>query len=113
MEKKKGSYSVPAEIRALKPIGTEVKKIHNNYYVYQHFNEKGRTAPGINDPVHALGPSNRESVSYRMTQKTERKKLQLWNMGSMRPPFRIRREPFPTSRRFLIRRMRVRSIFTR
>ena len=40
MEKKKGSYSVPAEIRALKPIGTEVKKIHNNYYVYQHFNEK-------------------------------------------------------------------------
>ncbi len=38
--------------------------------------KKGRTAPGINDQVHALGPSNRKSVSYRMTQETERKKSQ-------------------------------------
>ena len=38
--------------------------------------KKGRTAPGINDQVHALSPSNRKSVSYRMTQETERKKSQ-------------------------------------
>lgn len=45
MEKRNGNYSVPEEIRALKPKGTEVKKIHGNYYVYKHYNVKG--ADGI------------------------------------------------------------------
>lgn len=31
-----GNYSVPEEIRALKPKGTIVKKIKDNYYVYSH-----------------------------------------------------------------------------
>ena len=30
-----GDYSVPAEIRALKPKGTMVKNINGYYYVYQ------------------------------------------------------------------------------
>ena len=31
-----GVYSVPASIRNMKPTGTMVKRIHDNYYVYEH-----------------------------------------------------------------------------
>ena len=31
-----GKYSVPEEIRRLKPKGTSVKPIKGNYYVYTH-----------------------------------------------------------------------------
>lgn len=47
-----GEYSVPAEIRALKPKGTIVKRIKGNYYVYSHSQSKDpatgrwKTAPG-------------------------------------------------------------------
>ena len=47
-----GKYSVPEEIRSLKPKGTIVKKIKNNYYVYSHSQMKDgktgrwKTAPG-------------------------------------------------------------------
>jgi transposase len=34
------SYSVPENIRCLKPKGTMVKAIHNKYYVYEHFHIK-------------------------------------------------------------------------
>ena len=36
-----GTYSVPAEIRALKPKGTMVKKIPGGYYVYEYRMERG------------------------------------------------------------------------
>lgn len=32
-----GNYSVPEEIRKLKPKGTMVKKLNGKYYVYEHF----------------------------------------------------------------------------
>lgn len=35
-----GDYSVPENIRKLKPVGTMVKKVHNHYYVYEFFNRK-------------------------------------------------------------------------
>lgn len=35
-----GSYSVPDEIRKLKPVGTNVKKIKGKYYVYSHSQSK-------------------------------------------------------------------------
>ena len=35
-----GNYSVPAEIRAMKPRGTAVKKISGNYYVYELLSRK-------------------------------------------------------------------------
>jgi len=35
-----GNYSVPQEIRAMKPKGTMVKRIHNKFYVYEYFNRK-------------------------------------------------------------------------
>lgn len=47
-----GDYSVPGEIRALKPQGSIVKKIKNNYYVYSHSQKKDektgkwKTKPG-------------------------------------------------------------------
>lgn len=36
-----GKYSVPADIRALKPRGTMVKKITGGYYVYEYRMERG------------------------------------------------------------------------
>jgi len=36
-----GTYSVPEDIRALKPKGTMVKAIRNGYYVYTCSNQKG------------------------------------------------------------------------
>ena len=33
----KNDYSVPAEIRAMKPKGTIVKKLNGRFYVYEHF----------------------------------------------------------------------------
>lgn len=36
----KGDYSVPENIRKMKPKGTMVKKIHDKYYVYEHYNRK-------------------------------------------------------------------------
>ena len=35
-----GNYTVPDEIRSLKPTGTIVKKIRDNYYVYSHSQHK-------------------------------------------------------------------------
>ena len=35
-----GDYSVPAEIRRLKPKGTMVKKVKNGFYVYEHSSKK-------------------------------------------------------------------------
>ena len=35
-----GKYAVPENIRKLKPIGSIVKKIGNNYYVYEHSQKK-------------------------------------------------------------------------
>ncbi len=35
-----GKYTVPENIRKMKPKGTIVKFIHNKYYVYEHFNKK-------------------------------------------------------------------------
>lgn len=32
-----GFYTIPKQIRDMKPKGTIVKKIHNKYYVYEHF----------------------------------------------------------------------------
>lgn len=40
MTSTKGTFSVPENIRKLKPKGTMVKKIHNKYYVYNFKNEK-------------------------------------------------------------------------
>ena len=34
------SYSVPENIRAMKPKGTMVKSIHGKYYVYEYFHVK-------------------------------------------------------------------------
>lgn len=47
-----GAYSVPEEIRALKPTGTIIKAIKGKWYVYSHFQHKDpitgkwKTAPG-------------------------------------------------------------------
>lgn len=35
-----GKYSVPENIRKLKPKGTIIKLLHNKYYVYEHFYKK-------------------------------------------------------------------------
>lgn len=44
------SYSVPENIRAMKPKGTMVKTIHGKYYVYEYFhvkeNDKWKTKMG-------------------------------------------------------------------
>jgi hypothetical protein len=37
-----GTYSDPEEIRAMKPKGTIVQKIKNQYYVYTHSQSKDR-----------------------------------------------------------------------
>ena len=36
-----GKYSVPESVRKLKPKGTMVKLISNNYYVYEYKTVKG------------------------------------------------------------------------
>jgi hypothetical protein len=51
-----GTYSVPEEIRAMKPKGTIVKRIKNQYYVYTHSQSKDRqTGKWRTDPGKLIG----------------------------------------------------------
>jgi len=67
-----GDYSVPEEIRKLKPKGTNVKKIKGQYYVYSHSQSKDpvtgkwKTNPGklLGKIVPGVGYCPRELASF-------------------------------------------------
>ena len=65
-----GNYSVPEEIRAMKPKGTIVKKIKGQYYVYSHSQSKDlKTGKWKTDPGKLLGKII-PGVGYTPNDKT-------------------------------------------
>lgn len=54
-----GKYSVPQQIRDLKPTGTMVKRIHNKYYVYEqkHIKEDGKWKIKMGKIIGSIDPS--------------------------------------------------------
>ena len=53
------NYSVPQEIRNLKPTGTMVKRIHNKYYVYEqrHVKQDGKWKTKMGKLIGSIDPS--------------------------------------------------------
>ncbi len=54
-----GKYSVPQEIRDLKPKGTMVKLIHGKYYVYEHkhIKENGKWKTQMGEVIGSIDPT--------------------------------------------------------
>lgn len=80
-----GQYSVPEEIRAMKPRGTMVKKIGGRYYVYTHSQSKDpETGKWKTDPGTCIGQIVEGVGFFPNASKAREQKITCFNYGEYR-----------------------------